>query len=106
MDRFLSEPIGIDPRVDIVFQHLFADPAREALRIDFLSAVLGLQLTEATVESPLNLATFADARTVVVDVRAKDDQGRALHIEMQRRADAGLPQRMLYSWARLYAHQL
>ncbi|MBL8614374.1 MAG: Rpn family recombination-promoting nuclease/putative transposase [Deltaproteobacteria bacterium] len=99
-------PLGIDPRVDIVFHAIFADPANEAARIDLLSSVLDLELTEARVESPFQIGSYEDDHGVVVDVLAKDAQGRTYHIEMQRRAEPGLAQRMLYAWARLYAGQL
>ena len=97
MPTLRDGPLGIDPRVDIVFHAVFADPAREAVRIDFLSAVCGLRLREARVTSPFSLADFEDDKRVVIDVLATDDQGRTWQIEMQRRSMPGLPQRMLYS---------
>jgi len=99
-------PLGIDPRVDIVFHAIFADPANEAARIDLLSAVLDLELTEARVESPFQIGNFQDDHGVVVDVLAKDAAGCTYHIEMQRRSEPGLQQRMLYAWARIYGGQL
>jgi len=106
MDRYLGEPLLIDPRVDIVFQAVFADPSHEAIRVDFLSAVLGLDLREARVLSPFDLARDEADKAVVIDVLARDEQGRTYQIEMQRRSDAGLPQRMLYGWSRLYTRGL
>jgi predicted transposase/invertase (TIGR01784 family) len=106
MDRYLGEPLLIDPRVGIVFQAVFADPSHEAIRVDFLSAVLGLDLREARVLSPFGLAGDEADKAVVIDVLARDDQGRTYQIEMQRRSDAGLPQRMLCGWSRLYTRGL
>jgi predicted transposase/invertase (TIGR01784 family) len=102
----IGGPLGIDPRVDIVFHAVFADPAHEAVRIDFLSAVFGLRLLEAQVVSPYSLRDFSEAKGMVVDVRARDDQGRLYLIEMQRRMMPDLPQRMLCGWAKTYAAQL
>ena len=99
-------PLHIDPKVDIVFQAIFADPAHEAIRIDFLSAVFGLDLREAIVQNPFNLAQFEDHKTVIVDVLAKDAEGRTYQVEMQRRSHAGLRQRMIYDWARIYGRQV
>ncbi|MFO0006075.1 MAG: Rpn family recombination-promoting nuclease/putative transposase, partial [bacterium] len=102
----IGGPLGIDPRVDIVFHAVFADPAHEAVRIDFLSAVFGLRLLEAQVVSPYSHRDFSEAKGMVVDVRARDDQGRLYLIEMQRRMMPDLPQRMLCGWAKTYAAQL
>jgi hypothetical protein len=52
-------PLGIDPRVDIVFHAIFADPANEAARIDLLSAVLDLERQLRS--QPLSTAQTAKA---------------------------------------------
>lgn len=35
-----DEPVGIDPRVDVVFHKLFGDPGHPAVLLDFLNTVL------------------------------------------------------------------
>jgi len=106
MSFHLDGPLGIDPRVDIVFQAVFGAPAQEAARLDFLSAVFGLKLCEARVVNPFDIAKFEDDKLIVVDVLAKDETGRTYQIEMQRRTGRDLPQRMVYNWARIYGNQL
>jgi hypothetical protein len=52
--------IRIDPRVDVVFQHLFGDPKREGVRLRFLNDVLApaVPITRAEVRNPFNLLKF------------------------------------------------
>lgn len=105
----LSAPLGIDPRVDLVFAWLFGDPAHEAFRIDFLNAVLAgdrPRITKATTLNPVHPSSFERERELRVDVEVTDEAGHTYQIEMQRQVRRGLAQRMLYGWARLYAAQL
>ena len=104
----LSEPLGIDPCVDIVFHKLFGDPNHEAVLIHFLNAVLGwaVPIARATVQNPFAPDLYQGQRGLVLDIRAEDEQGRTYQIEMQRRNDLALSQRMLWSWARIYGTEL
>ena len=107
--QFRSEtPVGIDPRVDVVFQKLFGDPAHERVLVQFLNDVLSpvAPIVRAEVRNPFHPSQFAEQKSLILDIEAKDESGRTFQVEMQRRADRGLEQRMLYSWARLYAEQL
>ncbi len=104
----LPEPLGIDPRVDLVFAWLFGDPDHEAFLLDFLNAVLagdGPTITRATVKNPIHPGSFEGDREMRVDIEVVDEVGCTYQIEMQRQARRGLEQRMLYGWARLYAGQ-
>lgn len=108
MPLHLSEPVGIDPRVDVVFQKLFGDPQHERVLLQFLNDVLAppVPITRAEVRNPFHPGMFADHKSVIVDVEARDETGRTFQVEMQRLSDRGLEQRMLYGWARLYVEQL
>ena len=104
----LPEPLGIDPRVDLVFAWLFGQPDHEAFRLDFLNAVLaggGPRITRAIVTNPVHPGDFEGHRELRVDVEVTDESGHTYQIEMQRQVRQGLQQRMLYGWARLYAAQ-
>ncbi len=104
----LSEPLGIDPTVDVVFHKLFADPANEPVLRHFLNAVLALPvpIVAVQVQNPFQPHTWSGQRGLIIDVRATDSTGRIYQIEMQRRVDLALPQRILYGWARIYGEQL
>ena len=102
----LSEPVGIDPTVDVVFHKLFADPANEPVLRSFLTAVLALPIVRVKVRNPFQPHIWKGQHGLIIDVRATDNNGRIYQIEMQRKVDLALPQRILYGWARLYGDQL
>ena len=104
----LSEPLGIDPCVDIVIHKLFGDPAHEAVLLNFLNAVLAwpVPVVRARVRNPFTPDLYKGQRGLILDIRAEDEQGRIYQIEMQRRNDTALPQRMLWSWSRVYGAEL
>jgi predicted transposase/invertase (TIGR01784 family) len=107
--RFRSDtPVGIDPRVDVVFKKLFGDPEHERVRLRFLNDVLApaVPITRAEVRNPFNLAEFEGDRSIVLDIEATDETGRVFQVEMQRRVDRNLSRRMLYDWSRVYSSQL
>jgi predicted transposase/invertase (TIGR01784 family) len=104
----LSEPLGIDPCVDIVIHKLFGDPKHEPVLINFLNAVLAwpIPIVKATVLNPFTPDIYQGQRGLILDIRAEDELGRIYQIEMQRRNDTALPQRMLWSWSRVYGAEL
>jgi len=102
----LSEPVGIDPTVDVVFHKLFADPANEPVLRSFLTAVLDLPIVRVEVQNPFQPHTWKGQHGLIIDVRATDTAGRVYQVEMQRKVDLALPQRILYGWARLYGDWL
>ena len=104
----LSEPLGIDPCVDIVIHKLFGDPNHEAVLLNFLNAVLAgpVPIARAQVKNPFTPDLYKGQRGLILDIRAQDERGRIYQIEMQRRLDTALPQRMLWSWSRVYGAEL
>jgi len=103
----LDQPLGIDPCVDVVFLRLFGGE-NEALRVDFLNAVLApdVRIRHATVVNAIQMPTFDGQAGLRLDLKVEDEQKRVYQVEMQRRRHPGLDKRMLYGWARLYADQL
>jgi|GEM_PF-1678765 len=104
----LSEPLGIDPCVDIVIHKLFGDPKHEPVLLNFLNAVLSwpIPIVRAQVLNPFTPDLYKGQRGLILDIRAEDERGRIDQIEMQRRIDTALPQRMLWSWSRVYGAEL
>ncbi len=104
----LDEPLGIDPCVDIVFLWLFGAEEHEAIRVDFLNAVLApdMRVVRAHVVNPVHPGSFEGQAGIRLDIQVSDEHGRTFQIEMQRQRHRGLDQRMLYGWARLYSEQL
>ncbi|MCB9794910.1 MAG: Rpn family recombination-promoting nuclease/putative transposase [Alphaproteobacteria bacterium] len=98
----------IDPLVDYAFKRLFGEERNKNLLQHFLNAVLRLRspIVELTLVDPALGKASADDKLCVVDVLAKDSQGRAFQVEVQLAVHVGLPDRILYNWAKLYQAQI
>jgi predicted transposase/invertase (TIGR01784 family) len=100
----------IDPKIDCVFKALLGAEANRRLLIHFLNAVLGAALPapirQVEILNPYNEREFLDDKLSIVDVKARDEQGRLYQIEIQLLSHPDLPARMLYTWADLYSAQL
>jgi predicted transposase/invertase (TIGR01784 family) len=100
----------IDPKIDCVFKALLGAEDNRALLIHFLNAMLGTELPSPVVAveilNPYNEREFPTDKLSIVDVKARDDQGRFYQIEIQLRPHADLPARILYTWTDLYIQQL
>jgi len=101
---------GIDPRVDIVFKKLFATPAWSELTISLINAVLqqaeGHQVVALDILDPYSEKDSPDDKLTILDIKARDQQGRLFNVEMQMNLIPALPERLIYYWAQLYSHQL
>ena len=100
--------IGIDPTVDFAFKKLLGSPDHPAITLHFLNAVLAGSRTIASVEfiNPFMEQEFEGDKLAILDVRARDDQGRSLNIEMQTTAPGEFRQRLAYYMASQYVGQM
>ena len=100
----------IDPKVDCVFKALLGAEENRNLLIHFLNAVLGEELeapiVSAVIVNPYNEKEFLSDKLSVVDVKARDEQGRLYQIEVQLSNFEALRARIAYGWADLYSGQL
>lgn len=98
----------LDPKLDVVFKMLFAEPRNRALLAALLTAVL-------RPSSPIEVVTVRDSelpkdmvtdRGLRLDVLVELADGRQIDVEMQcdRRGHNG--NRWAYHWARLYGARL
>ncbi|MBE6426943.1 MAG: transposase, partial [Planctomycetaceae bacterium] len=80
-------PFELPPTADVVFQYLFSSPGAENGLKCFINAInlsAGRRLIESVeIENPFNAANFAGQKTSIVDVKAKDEEGKKYDIEMQ-----------------------
>ena len=101
---------GIDPKVDIAFKRVFGSPPWRNLTISLIEAVLQpapwQRLADLELLNPYTEPITCDDKLSILDIKARDDQGRLYNVEMQMVASASLPQRLLYYWALLYRSQL
>jgi len=100
----------IDPKIDCVFKALLGAEDNRVLLIHFLNALLGRELpapvSAVEILNPYNEREFLDDKLSIVDVKARDAQGRLYQVEIQILPHPDLPARMLYAWADLYSQQL
>jgi len=100
--------LGIDPTVDYVFRKIFGDPKNSVALIHLLNSVLELvsPIVEVTILNPFVEKDYDDDKMVVLDIKARETDGRWLNIEMQTTITTGLRNRLVYYASCLYSNQL
>ena len=100
--------IGIKPTVDYAFKRLLGSPEYTDITVHFINAVFAgvPRIEEVELLNPILGKETAEDKLAILDVRARDDHGRWLNIEMQTTLPAGLPQRLTYYVSSLYVSQL
>jgi predicted transposase/invertase (TIGR01784 family) len=104
----VAMPLGIDPKVDFAFKMMLGNPEHPAVTIHFLNAMLrpAAPVVEVQILNPLLGKERSAAKLVVLDVRARDSQGRIFNIEMQTRLALSFPNRLLYYNCQNYTRQI
>ena len=100
--------LGISPTVDYAFKRLLGDPHHKRVLIHLLNAIFEKQFVISDVElvSPFLEKDFEDDKLSILDLRARDTQGRQYNLEMQTSIAGALTRRLVYYLARMYARQL
>ena len=106
--RSLMPPRPIDPLVDYAFKRVFGTVATIPLWRHFLNSIIKPQVpfAELTLLNPMNEREFEESKLTVVDVKARDADGRVVQVEVQLLTHAALTARMLYTWAEIYRNQM
>ncbi len=101
---------GIDPKVDYAFKRLFGREQNRALLIHLIDSVLdppqGEEIREIQILNPFNEKEAPDDKWSILDIKARDAQGRQFNVEMQMLAGHPYKHRSLYYWSRLHQEQL
>lgn len=100
--------IGIRPTVDFAFKLMLGSPDHPSITVHFLNAVLGgsPRITRVTILNPILGKETESDKWCVLDVRAEDEFGRQLNIEMQASLASELAQRLVYYASSQYVEQL
>jgi len=102
--------LGIDPKIDYAFKKLFGSESNKPLLIALLNAVLRAYLAEPIVDveilNPFNDKDILGDKLSILDIKARDRNGRLYNIEMEMAAAKAYPKRILYYWSKLYESQL
>ena len=95
----------LDPKLDVVFKLLFADPKNERLLTSLIEAVLRppLPIASLTVLDREVRKEQVEERGIFLDVLVALDDGTRINIEMQCDLRGAVPDRWLYGWARLFS---
>ena len=98
----------INPRVDFAFKKLFGSEENKDLLLALINAILAeqVQIAEIELKNPYNLADYQAGKLSILDIKAQDDQGRWLNIEMQIGQDLNFDKRAIYYWSKLVTEQL
>ncbi|MGL5152770.1 MAG: Rpn family recombination-promoting nuclease/putative transposase [Clostridium sp.] len=91
---------------DYVFKRIFGDENNKDILIDFLKAVLKVNINDIEIlNSELSKENITDKKSIL-DIRATIDKNINIDIEIQVARTGYMPQRSLYYWAKLYSEQL
>jgi len=97
-------------RNDIIFKYVFATDHSQDILIDLLNAVFldsGQEsITEITYLNPMNLKEYLLDKATVIDIKAKDGNGRLYNIEMQVQSEQHFVERIIYYNSKLLTGQL
>lgn len=100
--------LGIDPTIDYVFKKIFGDPQNSDVLIHLLNSVIEPRspITEVEIRNPFLEKEFEDDKYSILDLKARDSEGRWFNVEMQTTIPAGLSERRVYYASCLFADQL
>jgi predicted transposase/invertase (TIGR01784 family) len=102
--------LDIDPKVDYAFKHLFGRDSTRPLLIDLLNQVLNLSpdhlIREVELLNPFNPKESLDDKLSILDIKARDQTGRQLNVEMQMVPNVYFRNRNFYYLAKFHQQQL
>jgi predicted transposase/invertase (TIGR01784 family) len=101
--------IGVDPKVDYAFKHLFGRDVTRPILIDVLNSILDWPTPHrprARAAQPFNPKESLDDKLSILDIKARDQSGRQFNIEMQMLAFPSYEKRVLYYACKLHQLQL
>ena len=98
--------LGVDPKIDYAFKHLLGRERNVGILGHLLNAVLQPPADERIVTleilNPFNDKESLDDKLSILDIKARDQKGRQLNIEMQMLPDLHFPRRIAYYLCRFH----
>ncbi len=94
--------------VDIAFKKIFGVEENKDLLISLVNSIVSKedQVIDLELLNPYNPKSFKKDKLSILDIKAKNQEGKYYNIEMQLTDEADYDKRALYYWAKLYASQL
>ena len=98
----------VNPRVDFAFKRLFGVEENADLLKSLINAVLHENdpIVHIDLLNPYNEKQSLEAKSSILDIKARDEKGRRYNIEMQVGNQDQYDKRSLYYWAKLYSDTL
>lgn len=96
----------VDPKVDIAFKKIFGDERRKHVLISFLNAVMNQDIAEVEILNPYQVPKIPELKFTILDIKAKDRNGREFIVEMQANPYKYFDKRALHYVANAYVKQL
>jgi predicted transposase/invertase (TIGR01784 family) len=98
--------LDIDPKVDYAFKHLFGRDTTRSLLIDLLNLSPDHLIRDVELLNPFNPKESLDDKLSILDIKARDQAGRQLNVEMQMVPNAYFRNRIVYYLAKFHQQQL
>src|SRR5579862_6027078 len=102
--------LDIDPKVDYAFKHTFGRESTRPILIDVIDSVLtpapGHHIREVDLLNRFNPKDALDDKLCILDIKARDQAGRQLNVEMQMFMYRHFGKRIFYYASRLHQQQL
>ena len=99
-----------NPMSDIFTASMWSKPKNRPLLASFINSVLldfnQKPVVNVTVQNPFNIKNFAVDKSIVLDVRVKDERDWLYDLEIQTGWHVAFPNRVLHYWADMYAAQM
>jgi predicted transposase/invertase (TIGR01784 family) len=100
----------VNPTSDIFVRFLLGLEENKPVLIDFINTILldseFEPVVDLTILNPFNLKEGLDEKESILDIKAKDKEGRVFDVEIQVIGNASFVKRSLYYWAKNYHSQL
>ncbi|MBB4075645.1 putative transposase/invertase (TIGR01784 family) [Anoxybacillus voinovskiensis] len=100
----------LDLKMDFMFKQLFGHPSRKSITMAFLNALLHRKEDDRIVDVQFENTELTketeDGKTGRLDVIVRTNRGERIHVEIQIIPQYGMPERLLYYWARLFSSSL
>ena len=100
----------VDVKNDIAFRKIFGNENRKIILLSFLNAVMRLKgddvMEDVEIVNPYQLPIIRNLKASIIDVKARDKNGKTYIIEMQVSEPDGMDKRLLYYASKEYSQQI
>ena len=102
-----TQPKTYNLKNDVIFNSFFSRKGNEEFLIDFLQALLKIQITEIEIQEQVNLEKLAqNEKGGRLDLQAKLNNGTIINIEMQVKNEKNIEKRTLYYGAKALSKEV